>query len=916
MQELLPSSDFEDFTGHFTPEGPFETQDSAFTWVKSVARANVIVLVTKNSDKSRPGRRGRLNLACERAGTYRGLAQSVGIKKAGEVEKATEKFPTKSKGKGKGKGKRKGNENEDEKEKPKKNRRTGTKKCNCPFAIDIKEQADGLWYVTVPCGRHNHELGEYLEGHSYMGRLNEDEELIVTQMRRANVHPRHILNTIKQRSEDNRSTIRTIYNAKQKQRMVEAGGRSQMQQVLHILEEKKYLFWHRKDEKTNIVTELFWAHPDSVNLLRCFPLVILMDCTYKTNRYRMPLLEVVGVTSTDMTFSVGFGFLSSESSNSYTWVLDILKVLLEGWPTPKVFVTDRELGLLSAIKGVFPDSSSLLCTWHINNMVMSNCKKYFERGQDFTLFNDRWKALTFSPSEVVYESRLADLHAKYGAVNGLMDYLVSTWLRDYKQCFISAWTDNIMHLGQTTTQRVEGAHATLKRHAGHCQANFETLFSVIDGMIQIQHTHIKASFEKSLNVIQHGFKDTIYGRLRGYVSQTALMLIASELDRAIVVGTDEMLCGCDIRFTHGLPCAHELACHVRDGSPIQLQEIHLHWRKLSMTPGESMSRKELNLEDEVGRVVSKFYGYDDDDARMQIIQRLREISCPSSTSAVAPPTKVRTRGRPKGATSKAKKPRNQKSTNTEESQADVSCGNNKKVAFDDSTARELSAFEHTLTPQESACSRKKVKPTIRPKVHRTRGVTSGLARVQYDSQLPSQWLPHIQSTIDVRSDGHCGFRCIAHALGLAEASGWKDVRQAMSNEIKAYEEFWRTVIGENFNKVRDGLLCQLDLAPFTCWLTFPDMGLLASTTFNMMLVTLSADGCYTYPPLRSVPPMSITSRLVACLGFVNGCHFIRVCVTLHETLVFILCRVNLFLSLPAGSTETWCPFTPYISFMG
>lgn len=86
-----------------------------------------------------------------------------------------------------------------------------------------------------------------------------------------------------------------------------------------------------------------------------------------------------------------------------------------------------------------------------------------------------------------------------------------------------------------------------------------------------------------------------------------------------------------------------------------------------MTPGESMSRKELNLEDEVGRVVSKFYGCDDDDARMQIIQRLREISCPSSTSAVAPPTKVRTRGRPKGATSKAKKPRNQKSTNTEES---------------------------------------------------------------------------------------------------------------------------------------------------------------------------------------------------------------------------------------------------------
>jgi len=37
-----------------------------------------------------------------------------------------------------------------------------------------------------------------------------------------------------------------------------------------------------------------------------------MDNTYKTNKYLLPLLEIVGVTSTRLTLSVAFAFLSSE----------------------------------------------------------------------------------------------------------------------------------------------------------------------------------------------------------------------------------------------------------------------------------------------------------------------------------------------------------------------------------------------------------------------------------------------------------------------------------------------------------------------------------------------------------------------------------------------------------------------------
>ena len=44
-----------------------------------------------------------------------------------------------------------------------------------------------------------------------------------------------------------------------------------------------------------------------------------MDCTYKTNKYGMPLLDIVGVTSANSTFYAGFVFLRSERQDSYAF---------------------------------------------------------------------------------------------------------------------------------------------------------------------------------------------------------------------------------------------------------------------------------------------------------------------------------------------------------------------------------------------------------------------------------------------------------------------------------------------------------------------------------------------------------------------------------------------------------------------
>ena len=68
-----------------------------------------------------------------------------------------------------------------------------------------------------------------------------------------------------------------------------------------------------KDESNDCVRDLFWAHPTSIQLLNAFCSVLIMDCTYKTNRYRLPLLEIVGVTSTNLTFFCGICILGGRA---------------------------------------------------------------------------------------------------------------------------------------------------------------------------------------------------------------------------------------------------------------------------------------------------------------------------------------------------------------------------------------------------------------------------------------------------------------------------------------------------------------------------------------------------------------------------------------------------------------------------
>jgi len=156
---------------------------------------------------------------------------------------------------------------------------------------------------------------------------------------------------------------------------------------------------HRlKDE--DVVHDIFWCHPDAMKLVNACNLMFLIDNTYKTNRYKLPLLHLVGVTPTGMTFSIGFAYLEGERLNNVVWALERFRgIFLRCDALPGVIVTDRDLTLMNVLKTIFPECTNLLCNFHINKNLKAKCKSLNGLKNAWEYVMDAWGSLIDCPSK-------------------------------------------------------------------------------------------------------------------------------------------------------------------------------------------------------------------------------------------------------------------------------------------------------------------------------------------------------------------------------------------------------------------------------------------------------------------------------------------------------------------------------------
>jgi hypothetical protein len=106
------------------------------------------------------------------------------------------------------------------------------------------------------------------------------------------------------------------------------------------------------------LTHLFWCEIEQLKIYRRFHEVLELDCTYKTNRYQLPLLNIVGQSCTGHSFFVAHAFLRQEQQFDFRWAMqclrDVLCMDVDKWVTlslpalfpPKTLPTEAEMSTL------------------------------------------------------------------------------------------------------------------------------------------------------------------------------------------------------------------------------------------------------------------------------------------------------------------------------------------------------------------------------------------------------------------------------------------------------------------------------------------------------------------------------------------------------------------------------------------
>ncbi|XP_057248237.1 uncharacterized protein LOC104894833 [Beta vulgaris subsp. vulgaris] len=317
--------------------------------------------------------------------------------------------------------------------------------------------------------------------------------------------------------EETLTTVKHIYNARQKLKTEAMCGRSVMQQLMKVIVDNNYLQWHREEVGTNVIQNAFFG-----------------DSWYSSNWKK---------------FSCRLCLVEKRKGNKLPMGLECVKQLFDPEKLPGVIVTDRELALINVVRQIFPNSAHLLCTRHIGKNVDNYVGKLTKNEDIVKAFRSRWYKLVDAPSVASYEQRLKEMNEAFKSMPAVLDYVKSTWLDPYSDRFVNAFTMNILHLGTRTTNRVESAHAALKSWLKTSTGSLDTIWPIIHSFLEAQKREIKASFQRSQNRDPHVTVLRLFMLLKGRVSHKAIRLLDNEYKRANEVGVDGFVCGCYLRHT-------------------------------------------------------------------------------------------------------------------------------------------------------------------------------------------------------------------------------------------------------------------------------------------------------------------------------------------------------------------------------
>lgn len=145
---------------------------------------------------------------------------------------------------------------------------------------------------------------------------------------------------------------------------------------------------------------------------------------------------------------------------------------------------------------------------------------------------DAWNVIINSSTKQLYVNDVIHFRNVCEKYPDSLKYFKSTILDQVKENIIYAWTYQIRHLENTTTNRVEFVHTTLKNWLGNSKCDLCRDWDSMNQIIQNQHNEIQTSFGRNIIVLENIFKEyNLYSQLVDNISRPKLINVFTKLNR-------------------------------------------------------------------------------------------------------------------------------------------------------------------------------------------------------------------------------------------------------------------------------------------------------------------------------------------------------------------------------------------------
>jgi hypothetical protein len=175
-------------------------------------------------------------------------------------------------------------------------RSTASRKTNCQFSVVAIQQTDIQWELRhrpgIEYSVHNHSPSQSASSHPTHRKLEQAKINEARSLYTAGVQPAQAITYLRQTTSIPLQPY-DIYNLNASFRREQRHGLSANDALIQHLKDKKI---HFKIDITaeNRTCHLFIAYPESIQLAQANQDVVLVDNTYKTNKFDMPLLHMIG----------------------------------------------------------------------------------------------------------------------------------------------------------------------------------------------------------------------------------------------------------------------------------------------------------------------------------------------------------------------------------------------------------------------------------------------------------------------------------------------------------------------------------------------------------------------------------------------------------------------------------------------